>query len=102
MRQRSRPVPRTRVEEWSAAGDRQPPAVAFASAAAAAAQDPTGSESAARAAPPGRTGCWARRARAAAASAAASEAAEASVGAGMVAEQGRHRPVEVLLHCARM
>ena len=85
--------------------------MAFASAAAA--QDQTGSESAARAAPPGHTGCWARRAGAAAASAGASaaaveasagasEAVEASAGAETIAEQERHRPVEVLLHCARM
>ena len=88
--------------------------MAFASVAAAVGPGQTGSESATRAAPPGHTGCWARRARAAAASAgaseeaaaasagAAAEAVEASVGEGMVAEQERHRPVEVLLHCARM
>jgi len=96
------------TEEWSAAeGRQQQPAVADVAAAVAAAAGPdqlTGSESAARGAPLGRTGCWAQPGQLVAASVAASvasvgaaEASGASVVGAEVAEQEPPHPEGALL-----
>ena len=117
MRRRSRPAMTTMAavatEEWSAAeGRQQQPAVADVAAAVAAAAGPdqlTGSESAARGAPLGRTGCWAQPGQLVAASVAASvasvgaaEASGASVVGAEVAEQEPPHPEGALLRCAKV